>query len=132
MTQSYDSYETADDYNVTTDNGRAYNGYSEFRVRLASPNEGVRLRARINRAGNGIQTGNVYVDGRKLPQPWHIVTYAGMPKRGERSFDGWFDTEYEIPKTYTQGKKQITLKIEYVQAMKHNLNSFRYWIYCYR
>ncbi|GAA4305137.1 DUF2961 domain-containing protein [Compostibacter hankyongensis] len=132
LTQSYDSYATADDYNETTDNGRSFNGYSEFSVHLNPQNEGVRLTARINRSGNGIQTGNVYVDGKKLPLPWHIVTYSDMPQKGERSFDGWFDSEYEIPKAYTQGKKQVTVKIEYVQSVKRELNSFRYWVYCYR
>lgn len=131
LTQSYDSYETADNYNETTDNGRAFNGYSEFKVHLKPRNMGVRLTARINRAGNGIQTGNVYVDGKKLTVPWHIVTYSDMRKKGNRSFDGWFDGEYEIPKQYTQGKGQITVKIEHVQSVKNELNSFHYWVYCY-
>ncbi|MGH2611555.1 MAG: DUF2961 domain-containing protein, partial [Rhabdochlamydiaceae bacterium] len=131
LTQSYDSYETADNYNETTDNGRAFNGYSEFKVRLNPRNDGVRLVSRISRSGNGLQTANVYIDGKKLPDPWHIVTYSDMMKKGKRSFDGWFDSEYEIAKEYTQGKDQITVKIEYVESVKHRLNSFYYWVYDY-
>jgi hypothetical protein len=131
LTQSYDSYETADNYNVATDNGRAFNGYNEFKARLNPKNRGVRLIARINRSGNGIQTGNVYVDGKKLVTPWHTVTYSEMSKRGQRSFDGWFDTEYEIPKAYTQGKNQITIKVEHLQSVKNELNVFNYWVYSY-
>ena len=131
LTQSYDSYDTQDNYCETTDNGRSFNKYNEFRVHLNPKNEGVRLMARINREGNGIQTGNVYVDGKKIAVPWHIVTYSDMPRKGNRSFDGWFDSEYEIPKEYTQGKDHITVKIEYVQSVKNELNSFYYWVYCY-
>lgn len=131
LTQSYDSYETKDNYNVTTDNGRAFDKFCEFKVRLSAKNEGVRLRARINRQENGIQTGNVYVDGKKMDVLWHIVTYSEMVKRGKRSFDGWYDAEYEIPKQYTRGKDHVTIKIEYVQAVKNELNSFYYWVYCY-
>jgi hypothetical protein len=86
---------------------------------------------RINRSGNGLQTGTVYVDGKKLPVPLHVITYSDMQKKGDRSFDGWFDTEYEIPKEYTQGKEHVTIKIEHVQSVKNELNVFYYWVYCY-
>ncbi len=131
LTQSYDSYDTADDYGVTTDNGRAFDQSCEFKVRLNPENAGVRLTSRINREGNGIQTGNVYVDGKKLALPWRVVTYSEMPRKGKRSFDGWFDSEYEIPGKYTKGKHEITVRIEHVQSVKDELNSFRYWVYCY-
>jgi hypothetical protein len=63
--------------------------------------------------------------------PWHIITYSEMPRKGKRSFDGWFDSEYEIPKRYTQGKDYITVKIEHVHSVKNELNNFYYWVYCY-
>lgn len=132
LTQSYDSYETADDYGLTTDNGRSFNKLCEFKVHLHPDNQGVRLMARINRYGNGLQTGNVYVDGKKLAVPWHIVTYSDMDKRGKRSFDGWFDAEYEIPASFTRGKNQITVKIQHIQSQKQELNSFYYWVFCYK
>ena len=131
LTQSYDSYETMDNYNETTDDGRAFNGYSEFQVKLNPENEGVRLISRINRSRNGIQTAHVYIDGKILPTPWHIVTYSDMIKKRNRSFDGWFDSEYEIPKRYTQGRSRLKVKIEYVNAVRQRLNNFYYWVYCY-
>jgi len=49
----------------------------------------------------------------------------------KRSFDRWYDAEYEIPQKFTRSKDHVTVKIEYVQAVKNELNSFYYWVYCY-
>ncbi|MDR0844931.1 MAG: DUF2961 domain-containing protein [Tannerella sp.] len=132
LTQGYDSYESADKYDIVTDNGRSFDQYCEFTATLMPNNRGVRLRERINRTDNGIQTANVYVDGKKIPVPWYIATYSEQANRKERSFDGWFDSEYEIPVEYTKGKKQIEIRIEHVQSVKNELNSYYYWIYCYQ
>ena len=131
LTQSYDSYETADNYCETAYDGRTFQKFCEFNISLNPRNEGVRLRSRINRTGNGLQTGNVYVDGKKLSVPWHIVTYSDMPKKGNRSFDGWFDSEYEIPAKYTRGKNKIMVRIEHVHSQKNELNSFYFWVFDY-
>ena len=131
LTQCYDSYESADDYGLSTDDGSGFNQYCSFKARLDANNHGVRLRNKISRTDNGIQVANVYVDGKKLPQPWSIFTYSEMPRRGKRSFDGWYESEYEIPAAYTANKKSVNIKIEYVKALKNELNSFRYWVYCY-
>ncbi|MDR2801980.1 MAG: DUF2961 domain-containing protein [Prevotellaceae bacterium] len=143
LTQSYDSYERADNYNVVTDKGYAFNEYDTFKAKLTPDNKGVRLRKRIDRTGNGVQTANVYVDGKKLPLPWHIVTnsahhgqtypseMAQLDQR-DRTFDGWFDSEYEIPASYTQGKKDLEIRTEYIQSIKNELNVYHYWVYCYR
>lgn len=130
--QSYDSYESADDYDMVEDNGRLFSKYEEFKVKLSSKNKGVRLRKRIDRTGNGIQEAVVYVDGKRLSVPWYIITYSGQPNRKDRSFDGWFDSEYEIPKIYTKGKKQISIRIEHTKSIKNELNSYYYWIYSYQ
>ncbi|MDR2472955.1 MAG: DUF2961 domain-containing protein [Tannerella sp.] len=130
LTQSYDSYDTADDWNVTTDDGVGFNKYVEFKAVIRPDNKGVRLMARINRAGNGLQSGVVYIDGKKLPIPWHIVTYSEIARQ-KKSFDGWFDYEYEIPAKYTAGKSEITIKIEHVKSLKNKLNSYKYWIFTY-
>ena len=132
LTQGYDSYESVDDYDIVTDDGRSFDRYCEFKANISPDNQGVRIRNRINRKDNGIQTANVYVDGKLIPQPWYIFTYSEQATRAERSFDGWFDTEYEIPAAYTQGKKQIDIKIEYVQSVKNELNIYHSWIYCYK
>ncbi|MDR1224822.1 MAG: DUF2961 domain-containing protein [Tannerella sp.] len=132
LTQSYDSYDTQDDYYVTADDGVSFNKYCEFKTRIHPANDGVRLMARINRKDNGLQTGNIYVDGKKLPAPWHIVTYSGIPRQKSKSFDGWYDCEYEIPSKYTKGKDKITIRIEHLQSLKNELNSFYFWIYSYK
>jgi hypothetical protein len=132
LTQSYDSYDTQDDYCVTADDGVSFNKYCEFKANIHPGNNGVRLMARINRKDNGLQTGNIYVDGKKLQAPWHIVTYSGIPRQKNKSFDGWYDYEYEIPSKCTKGKDKITIKIEHVQSLKNELNSFYFWIYSYK
>ncbi|MDR0843863.1 MAG: DUF2961 domain-containing protein [Tannerella sp.] len=132
LTQGYDSYESADEFDVVTDNGRSFDQYCAFKVNLSPQNQGVRLRKRINRTGNGIQTAAVYVDGKKIPVPWYIATYSEQASRKDRSFDGWFDSEYEIPSSYTKGKKQVEIRIEHIQSVKNEINSYYYWIYCYQ
>ena len=132
LTQGYDSYESNKDYNIVTDDGRSFNKYCEFDANLLSGNQGVRLRKRINRTDNGIQTANVYVDGKKLPVPWYINTYSGAGFIKGRTFDGWFDSEYEIPADFTKGKKKARIRIEYVQSTKNELNSYYYWVFSYK
>jgi hypothetical protein len=131
LTQGYDSYESVGEYDIVTDNGRSFKGYCEFKVKISPQNKGVRLRKRIDRTGNGIQMATVYVDGKKVPVPWYILTYSEQPERKDRSFDGWFDSEFEIPVSYTKGKKQIDIRVEHVQSVKNELNSYYYRIYCY-
>jgi len=132
ITQDYDSYESNRDYHIVTDNGRSFNKYCEFNIKLLSDNQGVRLRKRINRTGNGIQTANVYVDGKKVPVPWYIITYSGAGFIKDAAFDGWYDSEYEIPASFTEGKSKVRIRIEYVQATKNELNSYYYWAFCYK
>lgn len=131
VTQPYDSYEDSDDYYVVTDSGKCFDA-AEFKVRIDPANDGVRIRARINRAGNGRQMSDVYVDGVKLDTPWNVLTYSEQNRRGKRSFDGWFDTEYEIPAAYTRGKKEITVRMQHVSSVAGELNAYRYWIYSYK
>lgn len=131
LTQGYDSYESNNQYDMLTDDGRSFSKYSEFKVDLDSDNEGVRIRRRINRFENGIQIANVYVDGKKMEAPWHIFTYSDQKNRDGRMFDGWFDSEYEIPAIYTKGKRNIKIKIEHQESSHNMLNSYYYWIYSY-
>jgi len=130
LTQSYDSYDTQDDWCVTADDGVAFNKYVEFKANINPSNNGVRLVVRINRKDNGLQKGKVYIDGKRLPLPWHIVTYSSI-ERQKRSFDGWFDAEYEIPAKYVRGKEQITVRIEHEQSLRGELNAFFVRIYSY-
>ena len=127
----FDSYETADDYMQMKDEGRAYNKYISFNANIGADNKGIRIRNRIYRTDNGIQVANVYVNGKKLPQPWYILTYSDQKARRNRSFDGWFESEYEIPAKYTKGKDKVNIKIEHVRSIKNELNSYFLKIYSY-
>jgi len=131
LTQGYDSYESDRDFHILTDDGRAFNKYHEFDVNLLKDNQGVRLRKRISRTDNGIQTANVYVDGKKVPVPWYIITYSG-PGFIRETFDGWYDSEYEIPVSFTKGKNKARIRIEHVQSTKDEINSYYYWVFCYK
>lgn len=131
LTDCYDSYESADNYGQNTDDGRAFNGSISFDAAISPANEGVRLRNKINRKGNGIQLANVYVDGVRLPQPWYILSYSEQAARGDRSFDGWFESEYEIPVKYTKNKRKIRVKVEYARAVNNELNSYFIKVYSY-
>lgn len=131
VTDRFDSYESADNYAENTDDGRAFNKAIAFNAAISSGNQGVRLRNKINRKGNGIQLANVYVDGVKIPQPWYILSYSDQTAKGSRSFDGWFESEYEIPVQYTKNKKNIQVRIEYVRAANNELNSYDMKVFSY-
>lgn len=143
----YDGYERNLDYGICTDDGRSFRGASEFTVTVDAKNEGVRLRKRINRAGNGVQTAEVRVDGVKVPRPWHIVTASfdtgPRPENGGtalqpamatgRSIDGWYDSDFELPASLTRGKSQLKIVVKYLAApFKSDINEFYYWVYSYR
>ncbi|HEY4935494.1 MAG TPA: DUF2961 domain-containing protein, partial [Puia sp.] len=123
----YDGFERALSFFPVRDDGRSYNRYSQFKVAINRNNDGVRIRKRINRTGNGIQEARVFVDGRLLKKPWYIVTPSGAP-----ATNSWFDSEYEIPESYTKNKDKISIRIEYLYSRdKGELNEFYYWIYSY-
>lgn len=127
----YDGYERRRDYGRHTDDGRAFKGASRFTVAVDPANNGVRLRKRINRLGNGVQTASVLVDGTPVGRPWHIVTLAQSP--AEHPLDGWFDSEFEIPASHTRGKDRIEVEIRYVASpQKGEINEFHWWVYSYR
>lgn len=128
----FDSYETADNYMQMKDDGKGYNKSMSFNVNVGSNNKGIRIRNRIYRTGNGIQVANVYVNGKKLPNPWYILTYSDQTARRNRSFDGWFESEYEIPAKYTSGKDQVNIKLEHVRSVKNELNSYFLKVYSYQ
>lgn len=127
LTSSYDGYEQKADYDVATDSGRAYNGSSMFDIKLAPDNSGVKLRKRFNRAGNGVQTAKVFVDGREAGI-WHIVQTSYAPIS-----QAWQESEFEIPAEFTKGKNKASIKLEYVASDGNNgeINEFYYWAFCY-
>lgn len=125
---SYDGYERDYEYDSCWDDGRAFTGSSEFIVNISPKNHGVKLRRRLFRTGNGRQRAWVYVDGVRVnDRPWDVCTYSCAP-----AYEGWFDDDFEIPAAYTQGKRQLHLRVENAGAEKSEINEFYYWVYTYQ
>jgi Protein of unknown function (DUF2961) len=125
---SYDGYERDYEYDACQDDGRAFNGSSEFTVAISPANDGVELRRRLYRTGNGLQRAAVYVDGVRVNErPWDVCTYSCAP-----SYQGWYDADFEIPAAYTQGKHELHVRVENAGGDKSEINEFYYWVYCFQ
>lgn len=128
LRSGYDGYERNYEYDICQDDGRAFNGSSEFTVNISPANHGVELRRRLYRSGNGQQRAIVYVDGAQVTErPWDVCTLSTAP-----FYQGWYDADFEIPAAYTQGKRQIRLRIENAGGSKSEINEFYYWVYCFQ
>jgi hypothetical protein len=124
---SYDGYERDYEYDACEDDGRAFKGNSEFTIAISPKNHGVKLRRRLFRSNNGQQRAWVYVDGVRVNErPWDVCTYSSAP-----TYQGWFDDDFEIPAAYTQGKRQLHLRVENAGGDKSEINEFYYWVYSY-
>jgi hypothetical protein len=124
----YDGYERDYEYDFCQDDGRAFKGSSEFSVTISPGNDGVKLRRRLYRSGNGQQRAWVYVDGVRVNErPWDVCTYSCAP-----AYQGWFDDDFEIPASYTQGKRDLHLRVENADGGNSEINEFYYWVYCYK
>ena len=122
---AYDGYEKNVEYDTISDDGRSYDGYSQFVAAVDPNNSGVRLRKRLCRLGNGLQTAKVFVDGTEVGT-WHIVQSSYAPIN-----QAWIDSDFDIPPVFTQGKSTISIKFEYVNSspMKE-INEYYYWVFC--
>jgi hypothetical protein len=128
-TSGYDAYERDYEYDVVRDNGYAYDKYAGFTASIDPANEGIRLRRRIYRSGNGIQHANVYVDGVLIKErTWDICTLSSAP-----FYQAWFDDDFEIPSSYTKGRSSIRIKVEFRKddGSRKEINEFYYWVYSY-
>jgi len=130
VTSGYDGYEKNIKHDMCTDTGRAFRGYSRFTVKIDPDNQGVKLKKRINRKDNGVQKADVYIDNVKVTQPWYICTLSTA------SDDQlWYDSDFEIPQSYTRGKSSITVKIQYLKSPRKGapdeINEFYYWVFSY-
>jgi len=106
------------------DDGVSFTGSSTFTVSISPTNEGIRLRRRSDKANNR-QEARVYVDGRLVTErPWYSVDY-------EKTYRDirWFDSDFEVPASYTKGKSQVTIRIEYVGAEAGRWDEYHYWVY---
>ncbi len=124
----YDGYERDYQHDMLRDTGYGYSGNSEFTASIAPKNSGIKLRRRIYRTDNGRQLAQVSVDGVKVTERlWDIVTQSTAPW-----YQGWYDADFEIPPSYTQGKSTIRLKVEYAEGSSQpEINEFYYWIFSY-
>ncbi len=131
LKDDYDGYERNLNYGSYTDDGKAFNGSSSFTAYIDPANSGVKLRKRINRNGNGVQTAEVFIDGKKIERPWHIVIQSLSTGKGP--VDGWYDSDFEVPLSYTKGKEKIKVEVKFIASpQKNEINEFYYWIYSYR
>ena len=105
-----------------SDDGRAFNGCSRFKMSVDKENKGVRLRIRTE--NRGIQVANVYVDGELVTErPWVICK--------NKSEALWVDADFEIPEKYTAGKKEIQIKIENRPGSKNTWAEYNYKAFSY-
>ena len=111
---------------ATEDDGISFTNSSTFTVAISPDNQGVRLRRRTDKADNR-QEARVFIDEQLLTErPWYSVDY---PKtyRGIR----WYDSDFEVPAKYTQGKSKITVRIKFVSSETGRWDEYHYWIYSY-
>lgn len=109
------------------DDGVAFDGASTFTVATAPDNRGIRIRRRTDKENNR-QCAWVSIDGQRVTErPWYSVDF-------ERTYRNirWWDTDFDVPARYTQGKSRVTVKIEFVSAENGVWDEFRYWIYSRR
>jgi hypothetical protein len=114
-TYTYDGDQ--DDVNIT-DDGRAHKGYSQFTMALSLTNSGAILRRRFDQ-GIPNQRANVYVDG-GLVGEWY--------RAGSNTFHRWRDDDFMIPASFTSGKKNIQIKVQFVSS-GDDWNEFTYRLY---
>jgi len=128
LTCSYDVYERNRHHNAATDDGRAFQGFSQFTVKINPDNNGVKLRRRANRNLSYRQLASVSVDGSPSEIPWYICELASSPPE-----TGWVDSDLFIPAALTRGKRQITVKVRCVESAnaRQGINEFYYWVYGY-
>jgi len=108
------------------DDGISFTGESNFNVAVSSDNRGVRVRRRCNKANNR-QEGRVFIDGSLVTErPWYSVDY----ERTYRNIQ-WFDSDFDVPARYTQGKGRIAVRIEFSSSKTGRWDEYHYWVYSY-
>jgi hypothetical protein len=106
------------------DDGVSFNGAGTFVVSILPNNRGVRLRRRSDKENNR-QQARVFIDGRLVTErPWYSVDYEKVYRNIR-----WFDSDFEIPEAYTQGKDKISIRIEFVSSKTGRWDEYRYWVF---
>lgn len=101
-----------------SDDGRGDRGSSKFTMRIASSNQGVDLRRRLDQ-GIANQSADVFVDG-------HLVGTWLMA--GSNPYHRWADSDFIIPAGYTRNRKSINVKVQYVSGNPY-WSEYTYWAY---
>jgi hypothetical protein len=116
-----------------TDSGRYTNASTQFIVRIDPANDGVLLRRRLNRLGDNRQIAQVFVDGIEVTEArWSYVDVEYQPTLDPSLTSAFADTNFAIPKSYTQGKSEIQIKVVSNSATdSHGMNEYYYWVYSY-
>lgn len=116
------SYEGDADDVVITDKGHETEHTSAFTITVLPDNRGVLLRRRSDQT-TGRQMARVYVDG-------VLVRERNWYAADRNPYKRWLDDEFEIPGSYTAGKKDVRITLEFIQAGEtRSWNEFYYWVY---
>jgi hypothetical protein len=108
------------------DNGVSFTNSSTFTAVISPGNDGVRLRRRSDKANNR-QLARVFIDGQLVTErPWYTVDY----EKAYRNIR-WFDSDFEVPASFTKGKSKITVRINFVSSETGRWDEYHYWIYSY-
>lgn len=97
------------------DDGRVFEGYSQFEMAIDPANRGVRLVRRLYYRTPD-QRADVYVDGAYVGQ-----FYTPSGRTGT-----WLDASFWIPGSFTAGKSSITVKVQFVSSAYDGWNEFHY------
>ena len=104
-----------------TDDGRSFiNSQTEFIAEINSDNKGVVLRRRLDYSLAN-QLGDIYVDDVYVGK-WY--TAGKHDVYSSSNVIKWLDSDFYIPKSFTSGKSEITIRIE-----STSWNEYYYWIY---
>lgn len=125
---NYDGLEQNVMHLPCNDSGRYFKGFSQFVAAIDAGNNGVLLRRRLNRYNDNVQKADVYVDGARVTEgPWY---FCDLNPTSNQAFA---DSNFAIPKSYTQGKSSITVRVQYLDAKDttNGINEYYYWVYSY-
>jgi hypothetical protein len=125
LRSTFSSYERDRTTNRFEDTGYEVQS-NRFRMGINPSNHGVRLRKLVNKSGNGIQIATVKVDGITLQRPWAIVHSSSG-----NSSQGWLESDYDIPASFTSGKNSILVEIALKEATACALSEYKYTAYSF-
>jgi hypothetical protein len=103
------------------DDGRSFDGQSEFTLKVDPKNHGVRLRVRTD--NENFQRVDVYIDDVRVEErSWYVA---------KNNFEAtWVDSDFEIPERYTTGKEKVTVLLRRTSSGKP-WSEYRYDVYSY-